>query len=858
MSLVYSFSVETNVNGEDELGILAALVERPRQSLYRSVNQLVDRQLVQKRAHWRAVLPQALSDRLAAKALQRIPVESILTAFETASNPRLLISLGKRLRHLHDHEIAQEIVNGWMSPGGRLYDFCDLQPHDIRLLENVAPVAPEAVLLGIERESKKESANHFFSKLNCDYEVFADLLWSLAYEPEYFERCVRLLTAFVLSERDGEREIRDRLINLFSLYFSGTLASPGEREGEVRRLLVSRIEAERKIGMEVLEEVLRSDHWTSSRSFEFGARPRSFGYEPTTLADQDNWFEIFIRVAKEIAIGSEVQDSNEARDLLARHFRGLWRYPGLRETLADLAKSLNEDRPWLQGWRAVRSIKRYDCANDNEASQMDCSELLDNLDEILGPSELIDEIRVFVLNAGTEQFSLDEEFDPHVEYSWDENRQRIGERALQLGRTAAHAPQVLRALSVEFFTAPRGCLVQFGKGLAEESSKLQTLWSRLVAWYERAGEAATQCDILIGVLPEIYNNDHGQAWAILDETIEKTSLRPWIVALHASIPIGPDGAIRLLRALKNEAVPLLQFEIAIYDNRFDELSEEEMRAILLAVLDRPGGTTVVLSGLSSRFHRLKTLDRPERIEIKRIGLVASAKSLRDVSSLRYNARIGLHLSDVLNACLDERIFPTETHDLLDALFIRWSASYGFLDDIDRALGVVAEKATIGFLDGIFVSSMVEESHSNRVFRESRRIRNPLANVSVDALINWCGQGDSQQRVKEIAEVIFPFVEERRSAHASLSDQARALIEVTTDPLAVLSTFSRRINPTVRSINHAELIARRAQAFRTLLDHDRADIRAAANQVIAQMKERAEEERKRETINDERRERTFEW
>ena len=74
--------------------------------------------------------------------------------------------------------------------------FASLQQHDIRLLDNIAPVAPEAVLLGIEREFKKESVNHFFSKLNRHYEVFADLLVSLAYEAEYFERCVRLLDRF--------------------------------------------------------------------------------------------------------------------------------------------------------------------------------------------------------------------------------------------------------------------------------------------------------------------------------------------------------------------------------------------------------------------------------------------------------------------------------------------------------------------------------------------------------------------------------------------------------------------------------------------------------------------------------------
>ena len=857
LSLVYSFSADTDVNGKDELGILAGLVDHTRLSLYRSVQQLVSRQLVQTRAHWRAVLPQALSDRLAARALERIPVENILAAFDTLASPRLLISFGKRLRHLHDHQIAQAIINEWISPGGRLYDFCNLQEHDIRLLDNVAPVAPETVLLGIERETRKGSANHFFSKLNPHYRVVADLLTSLAYEPDLFERCVRLLTAFALTEGDGERGIRDPLFSLFSLYFSGTLASPDQREREVRRLLASKSYADQKIGMEMLESALRTDHWTSSQSFEFGARPRSFGYEPATFAEQDNWFELFIRLAQEITEGDNVELSDEARDLLATHFRGLWGYPGLRATLADLAKSLNEDRPWLQGWRAVLSIKHFDCANSDGQGETDCCELLDKLDDLLRPTKLVDEIRAYVLSAGAEQFSLDEEFDPHIEGSWEETRQRAADRALDLGRTAARAPEVLEELSEELFTAPQGCLAEFGKGLAEGSSNLQELWNRLVAWHERAGDAAAQCAILIGVLPNIYDDDPKNAWTILDEAVQKTSLRHWIVVLHASIPIGPDGAARLLRALNCKDVPLLQFENVIYNARFDELSEEESRAIMHAVLDRPGGAKVVLSGLSTRLHRLKTIDRPARREIKKIGLLASTRLLRDVPSLRYNQLIGHNLSEVLRACLDEGTFPTETQDLLDAFFFRWNESYGMLRDVDRALGVLAEKATISFLDGIFVRPTVDERYRNGVFRERRNIQNPLTKVSVQPLLNWCEQGDFQQRVKKIAEIIFPFVEEPRSTCAALSDQARALIEVTTDPLAVLTIFSRRINPTVRAINHAKLIARRARAFKMLLDHERADIQAAANQVLIQMREWEDEALQQETMNDERREQTFE-
>lgn len=56
-SLVYSFSVQRPVEGVDELGVLARLCGMDRMELYRNVNLLLKRQLVQEQGFWRAVCP---------------------------------------------------------------------------------------------------------------------------------------------------------------------------------------------------------------------------------------------------------------------------------------------------------------------------------------------------------------------------------------------------------------------------------------------------------------------------------------------------------------------------------------------------------------------------------------------------------------------------------------------------------------------------------------------------------------------------------------------------------------------------------------------------------------------------------
>ena len=143
LALVYSFSINRDQDGVDELAILASLLGQDRRQLYRETQRLVERQLAQSRGPWRAVLPQAIADHLASRALRNIPVDDILHAFQPLPNSRLLRSFGKRLGFLHRHPVARTIVQSWMSPQGLLHDIADLENDSLQLLENVAPAAPE-------------------------------------------------------------------------------------------------------------------------------------------------------------------------------------------------------------------------------------------------------------------------------------------------------------------------------------------------------------------------------------------------------------------------------------------------------------------------------------------------------------------------------------------------------------------------------------------------------------------------------------------------------------------------------------------------------------------------------------------
>lgn len=91
-ALVYSFDCQTTEGLDGELKLLASLAETSVNALFGDVAKLKRRDLVQQRNVWRAVLPHALANRLAQKALENIPLDRILAAFEQASSERLLKS----------------------------------------------------------------------------------------------------------------------------------------------------------------------------------------------------------------------------------------------------------------------------------------------------------------------------------------------------------------------------------------------------------------------------------------------------------------------------------------------------------------------------------------------------------------------------------------------------------------------------------------------------------------------------------------------------------------------------------------------------------------------------------------------
>ena len=165
-SLVYSFDGEVVEGQKAELPILAKLAGLSVPELFRNVQELKERELVQQRGKWRAVLPHAIANKLAQRALGRTMLSVISDVLVSKGPFRLLKSFSRRIGYLHHCENAQHLVRQWLSEGGLLGQVDKLNPLGLDMLHNVAPVDPEATLAALERAFDAHESPAFMEPQN--------------------------------------------------------------------------------------------------------------------------------------------------------------------------------------------------------------------------------------------------------------------------------------------------------------------------------------------------------------------------------------------------------------------------------------------------------------------------------------------------------------------------------------------------------------------------------------------------------------------------------------------------------------------------------------------------------------------
>lgn len=839
-SLVYSFQGEATTGNEAELPVLAAMIGITVDDVFRGVVALKNRDLVQQRGVWRAVLPHAIANRLAMMALQNIPPETIKAKLVDGGSMRLLRSFSRRLGYLHDSPIALRIVNQWLGEGGLLANLANLSADEKAVFENIAPVDPEAVLAALERVAPEALSKR---------SPYPGIIRSIAYDPKFFDRCVELLLRFgehaPQDDRGGDSD-RD-LTSLFHLILSGTHAPIGQRLVVVDLLLRSDNPYRRAVGIKALHNVLEGWQFGSGYDFEFGARPRDYGFWPQTGADLKHWYVLALKVVETLS-QSDLPVAAGVRATFASQFRGLWSQPLLHGELDRLCRLIAKSGFWREGWTGVRQTLKY----DSEGMERKAKDTLIRLEKALRPKDLVQKVRAVVLS--TNSYGLDfDDLDLDDGDDGANSLDRANHAAVTLGQDTAHDVGAFQTLLPEL-VSEQGLLWNFGRGLAASADDPAGMWDALIAQFGATPERNRYTHILCGFLEGLNARETKLVSTFLDHAMTQDDLAAWFPELQRAILIDKRGVERLQQSLALNKVPMYRYRYLAMGRAVDPIAGPDLKALLVAMASKPeGGFDAAVEILHMRFFSGRQDKKPVDVTLIEAGreLLAAfeIRKGRQDEDRRIGSLIKTCLSGAEGAkgveaiCvkLKTAIVNRETYafaqsELLKSLFktqphVALKTFFGG-DDADRKLG----------------REIISDASHNHA--------NPLELVPPDVLTAWC-DGKPDERYPLMARVVPLFNVDNEQGPLDWSPAALAVLNKAPDGVAVLRQLVRRFRPMRWSGSRAVAMETRLPLLVQLEKHPDPTVAAFAKADGVRLKTEIENERAQENREDKANDERFE-
>lgn len=839
-ALVYSFQGEALAGKEAELPHLAALAGQTATETYRHVGELLRRNLVQQRSVWRAVLPHAIANRLAARALEDTPYDLINAQLIDGGTDRLARSFSRRLSFLHDQPKAVAIVVRWLAPAGRLGNVADLSSLEQAMFDNVASVMPEAALEALERvgTGQRDSAPMVWRR-------HRSLLRSLAYDPRLFERSTQLLAkaAIQSTEEREAKQASDTLTSLFTIYLSGTHATIEQRLGVIERLLRSGEDDARALGLDALDNVLEATHFTSHHRFEFGARSRDYGYWPECSAEVTQWYAVSLMLIERLVL-DEGWLKHELRDLVARNFRGLWTSAHMYEVLERLFREFAADEFWREGWAACRQTIQF----DKERLTSEAMSRLVALEADLRPCSLAERVRAVVL--GNRSRGLDLE-DMDIDADLLSGTDRVEAIARELGAAVAVDKAAFAELLPDLLLGGTRAW-SFGRGLASACPDLRGIWVALVQQLERIVPAQRNVQVLRGFLSELWDSDRVLAQHLLDSAFEQPVLLTFFPLLHSAVRLDKRGAQRLERALRTGQVPIGMYQNLAFGRTTDHLAGTTLKSLLLLIADQSDGFEVALEILYMRLCSDVANKRKHDSDL----IEAGRNLLRRVTFERNRHRDDYELAAIAKACLTESDAGPVAAELAVRLRRAVEAYEIHALENNDLLKALLEVQPMAVLDAWFAEK--REQHSSILaFNDLLDIRaSPADAISCDVLLTWC-ERDSVRRYPLAAAIITFAQRPEPNAPKVWSEHAKALIRHAPDRKRVLAVLIKRFAPMSWSGSRAALIEANARLLDSLDSDDLSGVMSFVTEAKAQLAQMVARERESETKHDQARDERFE-
>ena len=805
-SIAYSFQGEDLGTGaEAELSKLAAMVGKDARTLYADVAELKRRDLVQQRGAWRALLPHAIANRLAAMALENISSHDFDHLVGSASG-RLLKSISRRLGYLHTSPAAQSIVRRWFTEDGLLGRVEELDENGRTILNNVAPVEPIGAIDAIERAILRTGqAGGILAG-----EEFRTLLLSLAFEVELFDRSVALILDLIEAERPGRyaNQVRNSFPSLFHLFLSGTHATIEQRCRVVDGLLRSNSEVRRELGFKCLEAMLQTSGFSSFHRFEFGGRPRDYGWHPKRRQDIVHWFQSVLALCSSHDLHNDA-NSSRIRAILGMHLRSLWTEAELQDEVGAICREFQERRFWAEGWSGIRSIRRW----RQEPLPAEEDTKLARMEATLSPQSLVEQVRARVLR------SIRDAYDDIGFRDYEAQHERHQQQLIELGKTLTVESAVLDGLMGELTACNTGMtLGPLAKGLVHATTDRRALWNKLVASFCSADPAQRSPELLACYICNLQPADAELTEEILTECLNAPLLAEWFPYFQKQVVISTVGLQRLKDSLTQKIAPADRYRGLGWINKLHDSATLELIPMILQ-LDR--GFDVAVETINMRIvgegQNKKALSR-ELIAAGRIVIEACQFDRRLI-------RDGYALAEVIEACLNSPSAIPMIKTLLARIRMA-HANYSFdFAEENRILGALFAVQPAVVLDNLFAPENRDKRTGFRdFFDHDDLLGSPLDRIPEATLLEWCDEARNL-RYPLIAAKLVPFSRAANSDKPQWKPSALALLERAPNKIEVLKHYIDHFAP--MSWSGPRSVAWEANAG--LLDHfeNHADLDLAA-------------------------------
>lgn len=850
LSLVYSFNISPN-EFNNELEALGRVSGIDRRTLHKNHAELLRRQLAQKRGDWRAILPHALANRLARRALENLEIIEINAELFKAKNLRLFKSCAHRIGYLHDSTAAKELAESWIATGAPLHNILACDEEQLACLNYIAPIFPDTVLLALEEATKQPD---FASRLNSNFSTLVKLLCHLAYEDKHFDRSLSLLIKLAETEDKNQKNdpILESIKNVFSLYLSGTEASPNRRQAFVSRLIKSSNYRHKEIARELLDAAFVASHWSSSATFGFGARKRSWGWQPATNREKLEWYIGFIKLLEEALLSNDNEEIKLAKDTLASNFRRLWTFAGCFDVLEEILLKHAETGEWHDLWKEIKRTIYYD--SDKHIPSL--LRRLKELEKISAPKDPFSQMEAYVLSNTWEHTDIRSD-------NYLESEELINRKITELGVISSKNKKYFDQLGDRIWTNDFDALEYFGRGTARGSRDEISTFKFLIHQIQELDPDEIKPILLRGFLKETHNTDPKKSRRILEKILCEPKLKNHSVYFICANPIDTWGAKKLIELASAGEIAAWRFAQISNGGIHRAINDKYLVMLLEALLKLEEGIPTVFQILEMRFFNNKDSNYSPSESV----LSAGRKAISQMLSL-HRDEIRPFLSHgfdkVADCCLSPEAPYHEVAKITSLVCEGPESLRLYTFELLDLLSPLFKNFPEIVLDHIFIGGDEEEIRIHMLIRD--RIfdsRNPSINTaSIDRLISWANK--DQNKIQKLAKVVcvYSIIEPGEDPISTpkrviLSDHIKAVMAVADDKINIVNTIFAKTRPSSWSGSLADILEVRLNAFSELLKHPSEEVRALVADKLELLEKSIRENRKSEAEEHTKREQRFE-